>query len=73
MAETVSCGFGRVFLCQTKTIALSIIKQEPNESQTKFKCRLLQERFRIFTEHFKEYPRFDINKGKNKFISLSFW
>lgn len=65
MTETVSCGFARVYLYTTKQLALSQITRLSNESQTKFKIRLLQQRYKIFQDKFSGYPKFQIDKGRH--------
>lgn len=65
MTETISCGFARVYLYTTKQLALTQLSPERNKSQTKFKIRVLQERYKIFQSQFAGYPKLQIEKGKH--------
>lgn len=65
MTETINCAFARVYLYTTKKLAISNISRQPNESNTKFKIHLLQERYKLYEDHFSGYPRLQIDKGKS--------
>ena len=64
MTETISCGFARVFLWKTKRFALENLNRESNESNTKFRIRILDERYNLFKEKFKHYERMHLDRGK---------
>ena len=63
MTERIFCGFSRVFLWESKSIANKNIKQEPNESPSTFNKRVLDERFRLYSVQFSEYKKLSLDKG----------
>ena len=48
----------------TKSLAQQNVKKMDDESEKAFKSRLLEERYRLYMEKFKEYPRLHISKSK---------
>lgn len=68
MTEVVSCGFARVSLWKSKRLALGNLKRGANESLTKFKIRILDERYRLFNDNFNHYERMHLDKGKRYFL-----
>lgn len=60
MSLKIDCAWARVFLRETKS--LSKTERIPGEGNTKFAARLLQDRFKIFNEHFQEYPGLHIKR-----------
>ena len=60
MALKVDCAWARVFIRETKN--LCSIEKIPGEGSAKFGSRVLQERFKIYSEHFKEYPQFHMSQ-----------
>lgn len=64
MSEIISCGFGRVFLYKTKQLALKKVKFYPGESKTKYKLRILDERYNLIKEKYKNYERMHFDRGK---------
>lgn len=65
MTELISCGFTRVYLWKTKQLAFESLNQEKNESKTKFRIRIVNERYRLFKEKFDNYERMHLDKGKS--------
>jgi len=66
MSELFNCGFSRVFLWETRVLALRNVRKNEGEGSWSFKSRIDAERLRLFTEKFEEYPRFQLDKGKTK-------
>ena len=54
MSLKIDCAWARVFLRETKS--LSKTEGIPGEGNAKFTARLLQDRFKIFNEHFSRIP-----------------
>ena len=40
------------------------MKRRDDEQEKAFKGRLLDEQYRLYMEHFKEYPRLHVTKSK---------
>jgi len=60
----IDCGFARVYVWDTKSLAQQNVKKMDDEPEKAFKSRLLEERYRLYMEKFKEYPRLHISKSK---------
>jgi len=60
----IDCGFARVYVWDTKSLTKHI-KRRDDEQETAFKGRLLDERYRLYMEHFENYPRLDVSKSKS--------
>ena len=65
MAKVFNCGFARVFLYESRTIAAQNVHRSGGESVNKYKSRVFEERFKLFKEQFKENPQFEIKKGRS--------
>ena len=61
MALKAECGWARVCIRQTKELCLNL-KKSPSEGSAKFGARVLAERHKLYTEHFKEYPQFALGQ-----------
>ena len=59
----IDYGFARVYVWDTKSLAQQNVKKM-DEPEKAFKSRLLEERYRLYMEKFKEYPRLHISKSK---------
>ena len=64
MTDRVCCGFARVFIWETKAIALSHIIRGSDETKAHFNKRVLEERFHVYIEQFQDYKPLLMNKGK---------
>ena len=60
----IDCGFARVYLWDTKSLAQKKISRHDNESEKAYKSRQLEERYRLYMEHFEEYPHLHVSKSK---------
>lgn len=60
MSVKVECAWARVCIRETKN--LCSITKALNEGKAKFGARVLQERYKLYCEHFKGYSRFDITR-----------
>lgn len=58
------CGFARVYLWETKSLAKNNVKRKQNETAKAYKSRILDERYRLYMENFKKYPRLQVSKSK---------
>lgn len=63
MSERVCCGFARVFLWETKVTAKENVKKMCDESEFSYKRRILDERFRLYCDHFNEFEKFSMDRG----------
>ena len=61
MALKAECAWARVCIRQTKELC-STLKRAPGENTAKFASRVLAERHKFYSEHFKEYPRFTLTQ-----------
>ena len=61
MALKAECAWARVCTRQTKEMCSSL-KRSPEESTTKFGQRVLAERHRLYSEHFKDYAQFTLGQ-----------
>lgn len=66
MTERVCCGFARVFIWETKTTAFKNIIRASDETQNQFNRRILDERFHLYIEQFKDYKPLLLDRGKYK-------
>ena len=64
MTDRVCCGFARVFLWETKAIALNHITRGSDETKAQFNKRVLEERFNLYIEQFRDYKPLLMDKGK---------
>ena len=55
----------------TKSLAQQNVKKMDDESEKAFKSRLLQERYRLYMEKFKEYPCLHISKSNFFVIEMN--
>lgn len=60
MAVKVDCAWARV--CVNETKRLCSIKRNADEGTAKFRARVFDKRYKIFSEHFNEYPHLHISK-----------
>ena len=78
MALKVECAWARVCIRKTKELCSSL-KKAPGEGSAKFGARVLTERHKLYSEHFKEYPQFTISQYDFNRVSkvidekISFW
>ena len=70
MTQVFNCGFARVFLYETRALAISNLKKQDGETLYKFNSRVLNEIFRLFSAKFAGYHQFQIKEGKEKSSSL---
>jgi len=61
MALKAECVWARVCIRKTKELCSSL-KKAPGEGSAKFGARVLTERHKLYSEHFKEYPQFTLNQ-----------
>ena len=61
MSLKAECAWARVCIRHTKQMC-SHIKKSPDEAAAKFGARTLAERYKLYSEHFKEYPRFSLSQ-----------
>ena len=61
MAIKAECAWGRVFIRETKKLC-SNLKKSPNEGSAKFGARMLAERYRLYCQQYKDYPKFIIGQ-----------
>ena len=66
MTDRVCCGFARVFIWETKAIALSHITHGSDETKAQFNKCVLKERFNLYIEQFQDYKPLLMNKGKQR-------
>ena len=78
MALKAECAWARVCIRNTKE-SCSSLKKAPDEGSAKFGARVLTERYKLYSEHFKGYPQltfsqYDFNRV-SKVIDekISFW
>lgn len=64
MTEVINCGFARVIIWQSKSLALSRLQKRKDESQKSFLNRINNEKFVIYKENFGDLANFTIEKGK---------
>ena len=57
MSLKAECDWARVCIRQTRQMC-SHIKKSPDEAAAKFGARTLAERYKLYSERFKEYARF---------------
>ena len=67
MTERVCCGFARVFIWETKTTTFKNIIRGSDETQSQFNRSILDERFHLYIEQFKDYKPLLLHRGKYKF------
>lgn len=67
MAVKAECAWARVFIRETKYICR--LKRGADESVHKFGLRGSAERYKVYSEHFKEYPRFAIDQKEFNRVS----
>lgn len=78
MAVKVECAWARVCIRKTKELCFSL-KKAPGEGSAKFGARVLTERYKLYSEHFKEYPQFTLSQYDFNRVSkvidkkISFW
>lgn len=60
MAVKAECAWARVFIRETKYICR--LERGASESLSKFGVRVLAERCKVYSQHFKEYPRFILDQ-----------
>lgn len=65
MSKVFNCGFGLVFLYESRALALQNIPKL-GESLFKYNTHILNERYRLFNNQFDGNPRFEIQEGKRK-------
>ena len=61
MSLKAECAWARVCIRHTKQMC-SHIKKSPDEAASKFGARILGERHKLYSEHFKEYPLFSLSQ-----------
>ena len=61
MSVKAECAWARVCIRHTKQLC-SNMKKSPSEGSAKFGTRTLAERYKLYSEHFKEYPRFSLSQ-----------
>ena len=61
MSVKAECAWARVCIRHTKQLC-SNMKKSPSEGSAKFGARTLAERYKLYSEHFKEYPRFSLSQ-----------
>ena len=61
MCFKAECAWARVCIRQTKKLC-SNLKKSPAEGSAKFGARVLAERHKLYSEHFKEYPQFALSQ-----------
>ena len=61
MSFKAECAWARVCIRQTKQLC-SNLKKCPGEGSAKFGARVLAERYKLYTEQFKEYPQFTLSQ-----------
>ena len=66
MTERVCCGFARVVIWETKTTAFKNIIRASGETQSQFNRHILDERFHLYIEQFKDYKLLLLDRGKYK-------
>ena len=62
MSVKVECGWARVYLRETKNICR--LSRESGEGKAKFGARVLSERYKLYSQHFKEYQQLQIPDQK---------
>lgn len=60
MAVKVDCARARVYIKETKRNRSN--EKNPGEGSAKFRARLLQERYQIYSQHFMDYPQLHISQ-----------
>lgn len=61
MVLKAECAWARKCVRKTKELCSSL-KKAPGEGSAKFCTRVLTERHKCYSEHFKEYPQFTLNQ-----------
>ena len=78
MALKAECAWARVCIRKTKELCSSL-KKAPDEGSAKFGARVLTERHKLYSEHFKGYPQFTLSQYDFNRVSkvidkeISFW
>ena len=60
MAVKVDCAWARVCIRESKRFCS--IEKNPGEGSLKFRARVIDDRYRVYCEHFKEHPLLHISK-----------
>lgn len=70
MSVKVECGWARVYLRETKQMCQ--LSREIGEGQAKYGARVLRERYKLYSQHFKEFPQLNIPDQKefNRVIKI---
>jgi hypothetical protein len=63
MSIVINCGFARAFTWHTKTLAKNAISAESGDSKTAFNNRIQNERYKIYMDHFQDFPAFHMDRG----------
>lgn len=64
MSTVFNCGFARVFLYESRALALQNNPKLEGESVHKYNSRILNERYKLFKNQFAGNPHFEIQEGK---------
>lgn len=63
----IDCRFARVSLWDTKSLAKKSIARIDDETDKQLKGWILEERYRLFMDRFRDYPRLHLSNSKFSF------
>ena len=63
MSIAITFGFARAFIWHTVAFPKNAVNKESGESQKSYENRPRGERYNIYTNHFKDVPAFNMEKG----------
>lgn len=64
MSIAINCGFARAFIWHSISFAKNAVTKECGESKASYENRLMSERYNIYENHFKDFPAFNVERGR---------